>query len=299
MRLRAVRLAHNTLKGYRYDFAMFQAWCAAANLQSMPAASDTAALYITDLLTQGKKISTAHRRMCAIAYSHRAKGFPSPVGSETQDLLTHAQRDRAEQLRQMKPLTIPQLRRISAALAAVGTPAAIRDRALFVLGFASALRRASLAELLLDDVEFTTGGLVINVRKEKQDQEGRGRLIGIPPARHPDTDAIRTLNAWLKVRGTEPGPLFWRLTRKRGGQALDPMCVSRIVTKGLRLGGIDPGSGYGPHSLRAGFVTAAGEAGAGEFLIAAQTGHRNMTVLRRYFRRTQLFRANACNFLDL
>jgi len=62
--------------------------------------------------------------------------------------------------------------------------------------------------------------------------------------------------------------------------------------------GLDP-AGFAGHSLRAGFVTEAGERGAGELLIAAQTGHRSMSVLRLYFRRRNLFKANACAMLGL
>ena len=67
----------------------------------------------------------------------------------------------------------------------------------------------------------------------------------------------------------------------------------------VALIGLDPRDRYSAHSLRAGFVTAAAEGGAGELLIAEQTGHRSMDVLRGYFRRTNLFRANACSLIGL
>jgi integrase len=41
---------------------------------------------------------------------------------------------------------------------------------------------------------------------------------------------------------------------------------------------------FSGHSLRAGFCTTAGEKGAEERAIAAQTGHRSLTMLRRYIR---------------
>jgi len=46
-------------------------------------------------------------------------------------------------------------------------------------------------------------------------------------------------------------------------------------------------------------VTEAGEHGCSELLIAAQTGHRDMGTLRRYFRRSDLFKANACRAIGL
>ena len=53
------------------------------------------------------------------------------------------------------------------------------------------------------------------------------------------------------------------------------------------------------HSLRAGFATTAAAAGASERAIAAQTGHRSMTVLRRYVRHGSVFTDNAATQIGL
>jgi integrase len=50
----------------------------------------------------------------------------------------------------------------------------VRDRALLSLGFAAALRRFELVGLDVGDVEETTDGLVVRVRKSKTDEEGAG-----------------------------------------------------------------------------------------------------------------------------
>jgi integrase len=100
------------------------------------------------------------------------------------------------------------------------------------------------------------------------------------------------------VRGPDPGPLFPRLDPKHQGQRLDGDSICRLVKRAVALIGIDP-EDYGAHSLRAGFVTAAGEANVGELLIAAQTGHSSMQVLRRYFRKSEIWKNNACGRLGL
>ncbi len=53
--------------------------------------------------------------------------------------------------------------------------------------------------------------------------------------------------------------------------------------------GMDP-TGVSGHSLRAGLATAAASAGVQERVIAQTTGHKSMTVLRRYFREGIYFR---------
>ena len=59
-----------------------------------------------------------------------------------------------------------------------------------------------------------------------------------------------------------------------------------------RAAGLDPGS-YAGHSLRSGLATSAAAADVPERVIAQQTGHRSMAVLRRYIRSGSLFRDNA------
>ena len=56
--------------------------------------------------------------------------------------------------------------------------------------------------------------------------------------------------------------------------------------------GYDP-TAFSGHSLQAGLATAAAQAGVSERIIMAQTGHKSVTVARRYIRRGELFSENA------
>ncbi len=293
-------VAHNTQVGYGYDWRTFERWAREMQRDPLPATAETVSLFITDQLGRGKKVLTATRRLSAIRHKHVSQGLPSPVTPEVRALLHGAARLRNEQPRQVAPLTLQQLRAIAELLNEERTEASIRNRAILLVGFASALRRSSIGALHVDDVEVDDRGVIIKVRKEKQDQEGRGRLIGLPRGKHVATCPVRALNAWLKVRGWAPGPLFTRLDygRRRDLLPLRGEAIGRIVKACVRRIGLDARL-YGGHSLRAGFITEAAEHGASELLIADQTGHRSMGVLRRYFRRSQLFKSNACAVLEL
>jgi len=296
--LSAAGVARNTVAGYGYDWRMFCDWAKSRGLATLPASAETVALYLTDLLTQGKKITTARRRRCAILHEHVAQGLPAPDSAEIGTLLLGAQRRRGEKPRQMKPISVQELALMSATLASMGTRRALRDRALLVVGFASALRRSNLGALNLADIEFVPEGVILTIDREKNDQERRGRLIGIVRGQHDDTCPVRVLQAWLQVRGDKPGPLFPNFDRRGLGGRLSGDGICRLVKKALTLIGIDPVQ-HGAHSLRAGFVTAAGEANVGELVIASQTGHRSTQMVRRYFRRSNLWRANASSSLGL
>lgn len=298
IKLQNATVAPNTVLGYGYDWQMFRTWCKGMGRRSLPATTETVALYLTYLLDQGKKVTTVRRRKAAIVYEHRRQAFPDPATPAVLRLLSGAQRLRKEKPRQMKPLSLCELRAIVGKLEQDRTAVAVRDQAVLMVGFASALRRSSLAALRIEDTEFAPKGLVLHVQGEKQDQNGKGRLIGVPRATQAAMCPVRALRAWLRIRGKRPGPLFCRLDYGHAGQALNGDSIIRIVKKCVARIGLDP-TAYGAHSLRAGFVTEAGEAGVGELIIAAQTGHRSMDTLRRYFRRTNLWKANACTALGL
>ena len=292
-RLQTAVLAASTISSYGYDFAMFSEWAGARDRAALPASPETVGLYLTAILVEGRKVATARRRAAAVAYHHRSKGLPSPITPDICQLLAGAQRSRLERPRQMRPLSVAQLRAISEALALRKGALAARDRAIFVVGYCSALRRSNLAALHLGDIEFTPEGFVISVGREKNHQEG-GRYIGVPRGKRSATCPVRILRAWLKVRPPGPGPLFCRVCRRYGGKALSGEAVEHVVKRGVALIGLDPRDRWAPHALRAGLVTAAIDAGTSDYVITAQTGHAKPAGLRDYYRRVNLFAANVC-----
>jgi site-specific recombinase XerD len=267
------------------------------HVEVLPATADTVSLYVTTLLTRKLKVSSVKRHVAAIAYWHRDAGVASPITQDIRNLLRGARRLRCEPVRQMRPLTVENLRAISEELKKDANPLSLRNRAMLVAGFASGLRSANLVALTMEDLEVTDRGCVLRIRREKTDQQGRGRWIGLPPGEHAETCPVRCLNDWLEVRGKQPGALFHNLHR-RGYPPIGPDRVYVTVKQCLERIGIDPRH-FGGHSLRSGAITAAAENGVSEMVIAETTGHRDMATLRRYFRRTNLWRANASGMLGL
>ena len=102
----------------------------------------------------------------------------------------------------------------------------VRDRALLLVGFAGAFRRSELLAVNVDDIEFSTDGLIITIRRLKSDQEGRGRRIGLPFGGLPQTCPVRALRTWMEVGKVADGPVFRSVGRwGRVGQGrLDRSC---------------------------------------------------------------------------
>jgi integrase len=290
-----------TQTGYAFDWKVFTTWCVAMERNPLPASTETLSLYITDLIAKGKKVSTVLRRMYGALHYNKEAGFERPEMEDLRSIITGAQRLHGDQPRQMSPLTVLHLAQIASVLSQEGTQQAIRDRAIMVLGFASALRRANISALLLEDIGLCDEGLTIRVRREKQDQQSKGRTIGLPRGKNLLTCPRTALDDWLRLRGRSAGPLFTRMDNRRsrtGLNGMSPDSIWRTVKRSVVKIGLDPAN-YGGHSLRSGFVTEAFQAEVGEIRIANHTGHRSLSCLRRYFRPCSPFKANACSAIGL
>src|ERR671933_1751574 len=180
------------------------------------------------------------------------------------------------------------------------TRVGLRDRALLLLGFAGAFRRSELIGLDVADLEFARAGLIVTLRRSKTDQEGKSRRLGIPFGSSDATCPVRSLQAWLEAARISEGQVFRSLDRFQRVQAarLSDKAVALIVKRRAKAVGLDP-TRYAGHSLRAGLATSAAAAGVEERVIARQTGHRSMAVLRRYIRDGELFRHNAAAAVGL
>jgi site-specific recombinase XerD len=281
-----VQRSLNTRVGYACDWRRFSAWCASTGRDALPASADTVSLYLTYELERGLRVATLARKAAAIAWYHRQAGHEVPRTGDVPAMMGGARRERRERPAGKAALTVEHLVEIERGMR--GSDAAtIRNRAILLFGFASALRRSELAALDLSDVSVTREGIAVLLRRSKTDQEGRGRELGIPPAsRERALCPVAALRAWLRVRGRRRGPLFCAVS-KIGRPLLDRRLgtpvYSDVVQRAVASIGLDP-TAYGAHSLRVGVVTAAVAAGASPIEVMKRTGHRKFEMIERYCR---------------
>jgi integrase len=247
-------------------------------------------------MSRGLQVRTVTRYAAGVAYTHVRQGLESPFNKSVRDTLWAARRLKMEQPRQMIPLGVEELRRMAAALDCVGTPTALRNKAILLVGFASALRCSNLSSMRLEDCAFLDEGVEICVKREKNNQAGPARFIAIPFGHDPLTCPVAAINAWLDHRGRENGALFQRLdtgwARPTGCKRLSSYAILKIVKATVAKVGIDSRQ-YGPHSLRAGLITAAGQSGVSHLVIAAHSGHHSISSMQGYFRPTDRFKRGA------
>jgi site-specific recombinase XerD len=300
--MRASR-AENTRRAYAADWRNFSIWASSAGLQPIPAAAETVGLYLAAEAARLRP-GTLARHLVAITAAHRAAGHQLDTrAAPIRETFAGIKRTHGTNQNGKAPAVIADLRAMIAAQP--DTLAGLRNRALLLLGFAGALRRSELVALDAEDLDFTSSGLVVTLRRSKTDQEGEGREVGVPYGSRLETCPVRTLETWLETADIAIGPLFREINRgdrltapymdKRGrqrGARLGDKAVALIVKRAAEAAGLDPAK-YAGHSLRAGLATSAAAAGASERSIMATTGHRSVQMVRRYIRTGELFKDNA------
>jgi integrase len=285
--------AHATIRAYRSDAALFDAWCGTHGiLQAVPAEPGAVASFIAAEAARGVSASTIGRRISAISYAHRLTGLPDPTSTEVvRRVLRGIRRAIGTAPRQKAPATaetiVAMLQHVPAGLAGK------RDRALLVLGFSGALRRSELVALDVVDLTPDRDGLRLRIRHSKTDQERLGHEIAIPHGRH--LRPVEAMEDWLQSAGIEDGPVFRPVSRSgrvRGAERLTAKSVGTIVKiYAARVGlKVDDFSG---HSLRSGFVTSAADRDVSESRIMDVTRHKDSRTVRTYIRRANLFKAHA------
>ncbi|HEY8599104.1 MAG TPA: site-specific integrase, partial [Thermomicrobiales bacterium] len=192
--------AENTVRAYDADWRDFTAWCATHGLETLPAHPVTVALYLDALVEAGRSISTLARRLAAIAVAHRRARLDNPAtDGAVREAWLGIRREHGTAQVGKDPLLVELLRALVATLD--DDLAGRRDRALLLIGFAGALRRAELVALTTKDIRFDGQGLIVTIRRAKTDQQGAGRRLRIPPGVREATCPVRALRAWLAVTG--------------------------------------------------------------------------------------------------
>lgn len=272
----------NTELAYMCDWRVFKGWCREREACPLPAGVETIAGFLSDL-APSRAIATLRRYRATISKAHHRAGLPSPAyDPRIREVLRGIARG-ARPPRTMAPTTADAL---EAMLGAIGGDSIrnLRDRAILLLGTASALRESEIVALDLDDLQWCEEGILVRLRRSKTDQAGVGRQVAVAAA-SPDRCPVQALRAWIDRAKVTQGALFRSLQRNGRPKAarLPAEEVAETVKRAARAAGLDP-SRFAGHSLRAGYVTQARREGIDWATIMEQTGHRKVDTVMRYAR---------------
>ena len=278
-------VSDNTRKAYQADLEHFMDYGG-----TIPSTPEIISQYLAKHAIS-HKAATLSRWLVSINKAHTSQSLLSPTSSDlVKATLRGVKRTVGTQQRQVSPILKNHLLEMVVNLSGLK---GIRDRALLLIGFAGALRRSELVGLTFNDIEFVEQGLIVHLRQSKTDQIGIGRKIAIPFARG-NVCPVLAFKTWLKESKIIEGPLFRPITRHGRIEKtnLSTHAVAIIVKERVKAIGLDV-SKFSGHSLRAGLVTSAAQAGVSSWKIRQQTGHRSDAIVAKYIRDAKLFTDNA------
>jgi site-specific recombinase XerD len=194
---------------------------------------------------------------------------------------------RGERLPQGRALAMGELRALFQVCQVDRTPAGARDAALLAVLYGSGLRRAEVVALELADYDRDAGALTIRRGKGRKD-----RLSYVTEG------SARALAAWLAVRGPEPGPLLYPVTK--GGRLVRRRLTDQAVLWVLRKRAAEATvAHFSPHDLRRTFISLLLDAGADLATVQRLAGHANVQTTARYDRRGEAAKRQAVALLHV
>lgn len=270
-----------TKRAYASDLKHFS-----ANGGVIPASPAFLAEYLASCAEKKLSVATIERRLTAIHKAHLEKSLESPAQSETvKRVMQGIRRTLGTKQRQVQPMVKDDLLAALVMIDRQKMPVkAARDRALLLVGFASAMRRSELVGVMVEHITHLPNGLEIFLPSSKTDQDRQGRTVFIPHA-NGDRCPVRALVNWLEIAGIKEGFVFRAVTRhdRIARHGLSAQSVALVVKASVARVGGDSKKVSG-HSLRAGYCTSAAEKGLQPWQIREQTGHKSDVTLAKYIR---------------
>lgn len=284
--------AENTRIAYRKGWAAYSAWCDRLGFVALGSDPEVVALYLASAADR-LAVASLRLHLAAIVAAHRLIGRPLDVkDARIATVMGGIERSKGRAPKRQAVPMLPEF--VKPFVQPLGPdPAALRDRAMVLLGFGAATRRSELAALDRGDIAFLPQGLTVLFRRSKTDQMGEGEKIAIHAASDGTVCPLAAMLAWLALRGDQDGPLFLRIWK--GGRLSDrrisAVHVGRVLKRQARGAGLDP-TKFSGHSLRAGLATSASIRGALLERIMRQTRHKSFEAARRYVRDAEIWREN-------
>jgi len=288
--------AANTREAYRWAVRAWCAWCDRHGVSPLPATGADVAAFLAGERDRGRAAATLDIRRAAIAYLHRAAGCPVPTDdAQVSETLAGIRRE-APDPRKKRAATLAVLRALLAPIE--DDLPGRRDRALILVGFAGALRRAELAAIQLADLARTDQGFELSLPRSKGAQT---KAVMVPlPYGHTDLCPVRALIAWLEAAAITQGAVFRRIwippspadgpppLPRLGTQALTPRSIARIVQARAAAAGFGRLE-FGGHSLKRGALTTGKDLGVHPAALKRLGRHKSFNTLGEYLEFGNLF----------
>ena len=269
-------LSDNTVRSIKADMKVYFEWCEVKGAQTiLPSNPHIISSFLQDM-AKVKKTATIRRYKASLSHIHKAGGEGDPTKSTIVQLaMKKIARKNGSRQEQAQALGLDELYRITPQRPTKLTDK--RDRALLHVAYDTMVRRSALVELRVEDLKVNDAGDgTILVRKEKNDQEGRGDI------RYISKNTMDYLDDYLSDAGIIDGFIFRRIGKSNNvGSNLSSDSVSKLFKKLAINGGIDAKKISG-HSTRVGACQNMIGAGLDVGEVMQAGGWKTPTMVARY-----------------
>ena len=263
---RAEGRAPDTLEFYRKRLDAFDRFCAGRNVDSVETIdADTIRCFLIQLEEKGHNPGGVH------SYFRTIKTFLRWYEAEIDDPAFR------NPMRKIKAPKVPQeiiapveLADVQRMVATCGSDwQGLRDKAILLTLLDAGPRVSELANFDLSDMNPLTGELVIRKGKGK-----KGRIVFL------GQQTRRAVRAYIRQRGTTPGPLFLN----RSGCRMKYPAVRSVLTRRAKWAELEDVPS--PHDFRRAFALNCLRNGMDLLSLQRLMGHSDLSVLKLYVKQT-------------
>jgi len=230
---------------------------------------------------------TVNKMMCAVRGALKAAWLDGQMTAEDYHKARSVKSISGEKLPPGRSLSPGEIKALIDVCKADNSPAGIRDAAIISVMYAAGLRRSEVVDLNLDDYSIEEGQVTIRGSKSRTDRTSYILNGG-----------SRAINAWLQIRGLEPGPMFYPITktgeiqrRRMSSQAIFNMLRKRADQAEI--------PSFSPHDIRRTHISDMLETGADVLTVAKMVGHKSPQTTMLYDRRGEQAKIKAANMLHV
>jgi integrase len=234
-------LTDRTRLSYASRWRQFERWCRVKGLEALPAAPETAMMFLADAAggDAPASLSTLRGRIAAINRVHVEAGHPAPGDDPAMSMLLRGlgrSLDRSPRADPISALRISELREVLRSMNDVD-PRLVRDRALIALLEVGA-GHEDLSRLRWEDVAVRGSGLRLMLRDRPSQAPSRRRQVAALP--DPAVCPVVAVLAWRALAGEDPALVFTLVdaTGRRDPRPVHPYNLRRIVA--TRLDSLGP-----------------------------------------------------------
>jgi hypothetical protein len=242
----------------------------------------TLAIHISNMLNEGKAVSTALTTLSAVAFFHKLFDFNDPAAHFFIKRIISGASKVSRAVDTRTPITLHILQCLIESCSHV-TPSAYHAcmlKAMYLTMFHAFLRIGEVTQspnaLMFADVILVSDAFTITFRKFKH-HKGPPVSINVPAANSP-LCAVLALHQYVAIRGGAPGPLF----AFPDATPISPRLFSTYLSSSLAWCDLG-GANIKPHSFRIGAATFAAARGYTSCQIK-KMGRWNSNAFEKYIR---------------